>query len=209
MADQIYRILLDDYSCPGFVSALKAYYGTLEHLSSFITAIRNDEQFADGLSELSSCFDRFLQGEKNITHVVAYKERPFLNRAKRLGDATSEHKDIEWEHINTWGCPYYMRCDEVKSSHIWLSCTGAYTRAIKAEFVNLQYKNTLGNYTSPIMYWGFPHQIETDGNKTYSRLFGVEKVFTSKAEALDDMENFKKEGQPDFSVLLEDIFGDG
>ena len=29
MADQIYRILLDDYSCPEFVSALKAYYDDL------------------------------------------------------------------------------------------------------------------------------------------------------------------------------------
>lgn len=209
MADQIYRIPLDDYSCPGFVSAMKVYYGTLKDLSGFMAAIRNDGQFADGLSELTTCFDRFLQGEKNITYVVAFKEQPFLKRAKRLGEATSEYKDLEWEHINTWGCPYFMRCDEVKCSHLWLSCTGAYTRAIKAEFINLQYKNTIGNYTRPIMHWGFPHQIETEGNKTYSSLFGVEKTFESKTEALNDMENFNRDDKPDFSVLMEDIFGDG
>lgn len=93
-----------------------------------------------------------------------------------------------------------------QSSHIWISCTGAYTRAI---FFNLQYQNIVGDYTSPIMYWGFPHQIETEGNKTYSRLFSVEKVFESKAEALDDIEKIKKESKPDFSVLLEDFLGDG
>lgn len=209
MADQIYRILLDDYSCPGFVSAYKPYYGTLDELSSFITAIRKDEQFADSLSELLSCFDRFLQGEKNINHVVAFKERPFLKRAKRLGEASSEHRILTWEHTNTWGFPYYMQCEKVKCEHLWLSCMGTYTRVIRAEFIDLQYENTVGDYTSPSMLWGFPHQIEIDGNKIYSRLFVVEKVFDNRDEALLDMENFKKESKPDFSELLEDIFGDG
>lgn len=209
MAKQIYQLILDDYSAPAFVSLYKEYYGTLDDISDFIAALRNDEYFAKHNAELISCFEKFKQGEKNIMLMSAYSKHPFLKRAKKLGEASSEFNNYKWEHINTWGFPYYMKCDEVKCSHLWLCCTGIYVRVINAIFLNLQYENILGEYMNPGMCWGFPHQIETDEEKTYSRLYVVEKTFNDKTETLLDMEKFNKGSKPDFTKLLDDVFGNG
>ena len=40
-------------------------------------------------------------------------------------------------------------------------------------------------------------------------MFVVEKIFKNKQEALEDMENFKINPDPNFKEILGDIFGDG
>jgi hypothetical protein len=81
-----------------------------------------------------------------------------------------------------------MKCQEAKNKHIWISCQGEYMRCIRTKFVNLQYEHFGGRWDEPGMLWGYPHQIEFDGNKTYNRMFVVEKIFKNKQEALEDME---------------------
>lgn len=206
---QLYRLCLDDYSAASFTSFNKDYFGTLEDISLFINAIRSDEDFAERFAKLISCFDRYINGEKDITHNVAYKEMPFLVRAKCLGVSTSYLKNYKWEHINTWQWPYNMKCKEAQNTHVWISCRGAYVRCIRTEFVDLKYENAACKYTSPGMTWGFPHQIEVEGKTTFNRLFVVEKIFKNKAEALADMQKFRIEADPDFTEILNDIFGDG
>lgn len=70
---------------------------------------------------------------------VAYRDVPFLVPAKVLGAETSVLTNYSWEHVNTWGCIYKMKCDKAESRHIWFSCHGSYTRCIQTRFTNLLY----------------------------------------------------------------------
>lgn len=205
-----YRLLLDDYSAASFTSFDKDYYGTLEQISSFFQAIKADEDIAKRQAYILSIYDQYLAGEKTINHMVAYREVPFLVPAKILGEATSVLTNHTWEHLNTWNCPYIMRCDKAESTHLWISCYGKYCRCIQAKFTNLHYDgidNGFIKYTGPA--WGYPHQIEHEGITTFCRLYVEEKVFKNKAEALNDQIAFMHNPDPIFDQVLDDLFGDG
>lgn len=206
---QMYKLRLDDYSAASFTTFSKDYFGTLEDISAFIESLRSDEAFSETFADLILHFDRYMSGEKNITHIVAYREEPFLVRAKCLGTSTSYLKNHKWEHLNTWDWPYDMKCKEAKSTHVWLSCRGNYARCIRTEFNDLKYGNSALKYVTPGKSWGFPHQIEVIGKTTYNRMFVIEKTFKNKKEALIDMQKFEIDPDPNFTEVLNDIFGDG
>ena len=60
------------------------------------------------------------------------------------------------------------------------------------------------------MTWGYPGQLDgMPGEIIRNRLFVVEKTFPSKPEAIADMDRFQSSPDPNYSGILEDIFGDG
>lgn len=205
-----YRLLLDDYSAASFTTFDKAYYGTLEQIGEFFNAIREDEKLAKRQEYILSIHDQYLAGNKKITHNVAYREVPFLVPAKVLGTAKSELSDYSWDHLNTWRWTYRMKCGIVVCDHIWFSCQGKYSRCIQANFTDLQYDGLLGKY-EPLgdAFWGYPKQITGANGNLRNRLYVEEKVFKTKADALNDQIEFIHSPNPDFSSVLEDIFGDG
>ena len=208
---EIYRLQLDDYSAPSFISFGKDYFGTLDQMREMFDDIRCSEDFARRSSDILTTFDRYLAGEKNITHYVAYQEVPFLVQAEVLGSAASTLTAHCWTHMNTWNWPYYMKCDKAESLHIWVSCHDRYCRCIQTAFSNLQYRTDREGY-EPLggMAWGYPGQIDgTSGKIIRNRLFVVEKAFPSKQETMADMVRFQRSPDPDYSGILEDIFGDG
>lgn len=205
-----YRLLLDDYSATSFTSFSKDYYGTLEQIGELFEALKQDEELAERQKYIIGIYDRYLAGETSISHKVAYREVPFLIPAKVLGTETFVLTDYAWEHTNTWGCPYLMKCDKAECSHIWFSCYGKYSRCIQVHFTNLQYESITGKY-EPLgsMIWGYPEQIAGNHGNVYNRLFVEEKVFKNKAEAMADRLNFIHNPDPQFDEFLNDIFGDG
>ena len=205
-----YRLLLDDYSAASFTSFSKDYYGTLDQISSLFEAMKEDEEVADRQKYILGIYDRYIAGESKISHQVAYREVPFLVPAKVLGIETTVLENHAWEHTNTWGCPYLMKCDKAECTHIWFSCYGKYSRCIQVKFTNLQYENAVGDY-APLgsMIWGYPEQIAGRNGNLYNRLFVEEKVFKNKAEAMNDRMNFIHSPDPKFDEFLNDIFGDG
>jgi len=210
MSKQLYRLTLDDYSMPGFCSFSTDYIGQLEDVKSFIEALRSDEKTAKNQSELIEAWDSYESGNHDVTYNAAYQENKLLAREKCLGLAETALTDHEWEHLNTWDCPYCMKCKSAESTHIWVSYHGKYHRCVRVKFTNLQYKNTVDEYVDfGGMCWGYPHMIEEDGDVTYHRMYVIEKPFNNKEEALLDMENFKKSPDIEFKYVLNDIFGDG
>lgn len=205
-----YRLLLDDYSAASFTSFSKEYFGTLKQLKGLFDDIRSEEKTAEQYSDILSVFDRFLAGEKNLTHNVAYQEVPFLVCTNVLGRETSALTDYKWEHLNTWRCPYAMKCEKAESTHLWVSCQSTYYRCIRTKFNNLQYGTDEESY-EPLggMIWGYPGQIQGKRGNLHNQLYVVEKLFKSKAEVLEDHSNFINNPDPDFSRILEDVFGDG
>lgn len=205
-----YRLMLDDYSAAAFTSFDKDYYGTLADIQDFFEAIKSDEGIAKHQQYEISIYERYIAGEKKIKHTVAYREVPFLVPAKILCSEHSVITNHSWTHINTWQCPYYMKADRAESKHIWVSCYGRYIRCIKTKFINLQYKNTLGNYSAlGDMMLGYPCQIDGEIGNLFSRLWVEEKSFKDKAAALIDHQNFLAHPDPVFSKVLDDILGDG
>ena len=134
-----YRLLLDDNSAASFTSFDKDYFGTLEQIDGFFQAIKADEDMAKRQENILSVYDQFLAGKKSISHSVAHREVPFLVPAKILGEEKTVLTNHAWEHLNTWQCPYQMRCDKAESTHLWVSCYGKYSRVIQTKFTNLYY----------------------------------------------------------------------
>lgn len=210
MGKQMYRLLLDDYSAASFTSMSKEYFGTLDEIAEFMSALADDKDDCENQKELLGAYTKFCNGEKDITHNVAYREVPFLVRAKTLCSSKTEVFDYSWEHLNTWHFPYYMKCDRAESTHIWLSCRGEYYRCIQTSFTNLCYSD-LGDEYNPMgsMIWGFPQQIAGRNGNLRNRLFVVEKRFKNKFEAMRDYASFEANKDVCFAEILNDIFGDG
>lgn len=209
MGKQIFRLQLDDYSTPGFCSSFNDYFGTLEMVEGFIDAIRNDKEDCEKYKDLISTFDRYKEGEVEIMHNVAYKDRPFLVRAKCIAERESKLSNYTWEHLNVWQWPYNMRCKTARNKHVWLVCHKQFFRCIQTEFTDLAYEHLDGRWEHPGMLWGYPHMIEIEKRKTYNRLFIMEKRFNNRGELLADIELFDRKPDPNYREFLNDIFGDG
>ena len=121
-----YRLELDDYSAAAFTSFGKYYYGTLEDLRCFFGELAHDEKLKKQFKELLSTFQAFEEGQQDLSHSIAYRKVPFLVPVQLLHREPVTLENYKWTHINTWDRPYYMRCDEVKSEHLWLACDQSY-----------------------------------------------------------------------------------
>ena len=99
-----------------------------------------------------------------------------------------------------------MRCDEVKSEHLWLACDGEYCRATKAMFSRLQYTGTIGRWNHVgTMLWGFPCILTGNPFSFWNRLAEPEKQFKTKEDAKRDWELFPENPDPDYSEFCNDI----
>ena len=202
--------MLDDYSAASFTSFGKAYYGTLEQIAGFINSIENDADLDGRFTELIAAFRQYCSGDLSVTHNVAYQKVPLLEPVKLVGSATQRLDNYRWNHKNTWGWPYAMRCDTVETQHYWISAEGYYARCVVALFENLAYHgvgrewNQVGN-----MLWGFPHIIESSGNLVTNTLLVEEKRFSKRKDMLADKEAFLDSRDVNFEAFCNDIFGDG
>ena len=209
--NELYRLQLDDFSAASFTSYGKDYLGTMEQIQSLFDYLRSDEDLAGKFQYILGVNDRYLAGEKEITHTVAYQEVPFLVPATVLHEAKSVIRDHSWTHMNTWDCPYYMAFRKAENTHLWISCCGNFCRVIQAELEGLLYGidpqdlRPLGSMTL-----GYPGQIELlpDG-RLRNRLFVIDRYFDSKEEAMEDYAKFEVQPNPKYGTILDDIFGDG
>ena len=208
--EDYYRVMLDDHSVPSFVSLGKSYYGTLEQIGGLFGEVKKDAALAERHQDSLSAYERAAGGEAGVTHYVARKEEPFLVPVDVLRASTSVLTDYAWEHLNAWGCSYFLKCERAESTHIWTACNGEYSRCIQTQFSNLQYGVEVGE-RKPLGgdRWGFPCQISGPAGSPRNRLLVKEKTFESEAEALEDYAAFLENPGPNFTEFLNDIFGDG
>ena len=205
-----YRLELDDCSAAAFTSFGKHYYGTMEDLRCFFRELTIDVNLKKQFRDLISAFQSFEEGRQNINHYIAYRKVPFLVPAHLLHKKTVILENYEWEHTNTWGLPYYMRCDKVESEHLWFACDGEYCRTVKAVFSKLQYAGDVGRWKHVgTMLWGFPCILAGNQFGFRNRLAESEKQFKTMEEVQQDWEVFLKSPDPDYSEFCNDIFGDG
>ena len=206
MADY-FRLELDDYSGPSFVSWNKEYFATMADIRDFIEALSK----AKKNQHLIDAFRAYESGQTDATHIVAYQEVRLLAPVRVLHRETVEIENLAWEHTNTWGCGYDMRCDKVCSEHLWIECEGKFYRALKATFTNLCYEGFSRQWI-PLgdMLWGYPCVLAgTPGGDLWNRLAEPEKSFKTEDELQQDWQAFKTSATPDYTHFCNDIFGNG
>ena len=208
--EQYYRLELDDYATPGFVSGGKYYFTTAEGFKEWLAALEKDEQMAVYFEMLSTAFCEYQAGNKDVTHTVAFNKVPFFRPATILYSEHSAFEKYQWEHINIYGFPYIMRCERVEAKHLWLKCGQKYYRYVEARFTNLEYESCAGEwYPLDEGFWGYPEVLTTENSVTWNRLAEREKSFANRDEAEADWNAFLSDPVPNFTEFCNDIFGDG
>ena len=205
-----FQLVLDDYSAASFTSFNKLYFGTWEEIRYLLNELDKNKHAEDSYKYLLDAFRAYEAGQTDVTYNCAYQEVPFLVPANLLHSETVEIENYEWEHQNTWHCIYNMRCDKVRSEHLWFECDGKWIRAFKAEFSFLRYQGTIGQWTLVgNMLWGFPGMLTGEPAKFYNVLAEPEAFFASREELEKDWIEFKASPGPDYTEFCNDIFGDG
>lgn len=209
-SSQYYRLELDDVSAPSFTSFGKFYYGTMNGIKGFIDALDAADCTGDQANDLIRAFHSYLQGHTNATHFVAYREVPLLKEVRVIHEENLILENYSWEHLNTWGCPYYMRCSKVETRHLWLECEGTFSRVLFAHFTDLEYQGIIDHWKAVgMMLWGYPELLNYEPPHIFNRIAEPEKVFATENECEDDWGAFKAHPVPDFTEFCNDIFGDG
>lgn len=207
---QYYRLILDDYSAASFTSFNKHYFGTWEEIEALLNELDENNHSEDSHKSLLTAFRAYEAGQTDVTHNVAFQEVPFLVPAQLLRSEKVELENHAWEHLNTWHCPYNMRCDKVVSEHLWFECEGEWIRAVKAEFMFLRYQGPIGQWKLVgDMLWGFPGMLTGNPAKFYNVLAEPEKYFKTKSDLEADWQAFRGMPDPDYAEFCNDIFGDG
>lgn len=108
MNEKIYHIELDDCATPAFVTFGKDYYGTMNDVEEFISKFKTGER-----QDLVEAFKEYKQGNAGVEIPVGFWKSKMLEEVKVYGKKQMSYGEYEWEHINIWGFPYYMKCDAV------------------------------------------------------------------------------------------------
>lgn len=209
--DRLYCLRLDDYSGPSFTSWGKPYYGTLADIQGLVDALSDDgKEHGLTITEMIDAFRAYLTGDHEVAHHVAYQEVPLLTPVEALGAKRLSQKHFSWEHTNTWGCIYPMRCDCVTIDLYWISGPEGFSRVVRAGFDNLAYMGSSDSW-HPLRdgFWGFPEMIKTDGNTCSIRLAVLDKRFENLDAALEDMAAAHTVSDVNFKRICDDIFGNG
>ena len=207
--NKYFAISLNDYGTAAFCSFGTLYFGTLDDITNYIDFYYNkNQEFAQ---ELHKNMKQYLNGDKNVKHNVAFQNKKLITPCLLYGiQSYKNNKQLGWEHINVWNCSYYMQSDGFNNIHIWIKCNDKFFRCFKPQFINLKYttNDELTSFNSVGMYWGQPYMIYKENNITTSRLYIIEKNFSSYEEMKIDYFNFNEE-KADYTNFCNDIFADG
>lgn len=210
MNEQYYRIMLNDYAKPAFVTFDKAYYGNLQQVRALVEALDQDDHTKESQASLIQAFRKYEAGDAEVTHPVCFHEAKLLTPVKCIGTKQFSLGPRRWDHINIWGFPNPLRCESVEVTFYWFSEKGRYFRCMTAKFQNLEMESLKGTW-HPLadVTWGHPHMVELEGTCTFNRLAVIESRFAKHIDLLDNFRQFQVPEEVDFAEFCNDIFGDG
>ena len=207
MAQTYYCLYLDDYAKPGFCSAGKTYYGTMNDIEKFMNALMLNKR-KESMKTVTDAFKEYCDGNTSVTHNVAYNESMLIEPIKLIKEEMFEIDNPEWEHINIWGFPYMMKASKATVTQLLLKKGKKYIRCIKPAFTEFYYTGhpECGYLKLTDNFWGFPEVIEMKNEVHSGRLYQIEKIYENKTDAMKDMGDVSK---LDYTEFCNDIFGDG
>ena len=98
MNEQYYRIMLNDYAKPAFVTFDKAYYGSLQQVRTFIEALEQDKRTKRNHEPLIKAFREYESGNTEVTHPVCFHEAKLLTPIKCIGTKQFSLGPRQWDH---------------------------------------------------------------------------------------------------------------
>jgi len=210
MEEQYYRIILDDYAKPAFVTFDKSYYGTIQQVRSFVSAMEQDKRTKREHAQLIQAFHEFEHGNVTATHPVGFRDVQLMIPVKCIGIKQFTLGPRRWDHINIWGFPNPLRYESVDVTFYSISEKDRYSRCLMAQFQNLVIES-INSRWHPLaeVTWGHPHIIEWEGTCTYNQLAVAESHFEKHIDLLEDFNRFEIPDAVDFTEFCNDIFGDG
>lgn len=137
MAEDFYILRLWNPALPGYISGDKIYVGTEGDIRAAVLAMQKDNGYADTQKAVTA----FLTGDYTATHNIAYKEIPALEPVHFISDFKCSLGVTQWEHINTWGCPYNIRWESALVSQIVVRQRLKYYRCARIWFNKLEYES--------------------------------------------------------------------
>lgn len=205
----VYGINLNDYFTASFCSSTKTYFGSLDEIKSFVDMLE-DEEYKD----TKEAFKRFLDGDTEATHYIAYHQHRLIEKAEVLAEEEIELGKTSWEFLNLWRWPQYMEINSGTVRLMLIKYKNTYFRAVKASVSGLRtsveedrpkdkWLNLCGGF------WGHPCMLVTTGNSesyiVHSSLYMKEKEYATEKEALEKFHT----DTVCLDCLCEDVFGDG
>lgn len=207
MIKTYYALLLDDPGKPGFVSAGKPYIGAEEEMTVAAGLMRCREPYGDTVAAI----DDYFCGNKNATHNVAYRTEPVFTKAEWVSEAKMQLPEMTWEHTNTWGCVYKMKCNRGLVMQIIVKYEGKYCRCLRVWFDNLCYEGPVGSWNRVTSFWGHRdlmliYHLPGGGLKVNNVLYLIDKQYDTLEEAVDSL---LKPEELSFASFCDEIFSDG
>ena len=190
----IYKIQLDDYSVPAFVTLSKPYFGTIEDICSLEQKVIN----------------KFKERYSDETCKILYNKDDNLKIMTVLKRRECSFENYKWEHKNIWCFPYYMKAKLINVFELLLKDDTSFYRCAKLIVKDLQYTDGIFiNEWDKLIggFWGFPEMIYYDEEKDslISSMYYCQKQFGSEEDALNDF----SVNDVSFEGFCNDIFGDG
>ncbi len=207
MAKLHYAFYLDDPATPSFCSFDKLYVGTQDSIGKCIEKMRAESHYPYTVE----AYDRYLAGEQDAEHYVAYAPRRLLTPVRVLHATSFEMGSHAWEHINTWECGYNMRFEHATIHQVLIKHKNKYHRCVRAEITDLCYEATCDWQPLSSGFWGHDYLLEVrqlpGEHFVFSNTLYVEEdQFATKEEAIVLMSDPSKVV---FDRICDEIFGDG
>ena len=205
-----YGIRLNNYFLPSSCSNHKMYFGTMDDIKTFIEIMGSSEQ--SGM--IRNSFERYLSGDTNATHEVAYVQQKRVVDVELIADGEVKLDHIAWEFLNVWYHPQYMEIDSAVVKMALIKYEEKYLRVIKASVRGLRTCADINRLEEEWIelsdgFWGHPGVLSftKDGETymVYSNLYMKEKEYATKEEALVKFHADKV----CLDCLCEDVFGNG
>ena len=203
-------IRLLDYGAPSYITFSKSYFGTLSDIEAFIQAIEQSAPSQDELAIIHA-YEEFCSGNREVTIKTSFMNGQFFIPLQILHTARFSAAPYRWIHNNIWDCPNEMLCDRIETKHFWAYDGNLYWRFVKAQFKNLQMRDSSVPASCPVKdnFWGHPQTLVYDAPYTWTRLGERENCFKTLPHMEADYTNFSKNPTIDLTEVMNDVFGDG
>ena len=180
----VFGVELPDYAMPGFCSGSKLYFGSIDDIASFRSALYSDDRCKPEDMEFMS--------------------------AKLYGAKYSSQAAGKCEHTNVWGFPYFAWWDRLESVHLWIRYKDRFLRCVRVRMTNLRIdtnEDASASYSPGEQLWGYPHILEYRQPYHFNRMYEVEKTYETEDSLLYDLAHY--DGSIELTTWLDDLFGDG
>ena len=207
---EFYGVRLNNYFSPSVCSNHKMYFGTLDNIREFTESLGRSEQGC----MIRNTFKRYLLGETNATHEVAYIQQKLIEDVEVIAEGEAKLGHTAWEFLNVWYHTQYMEMDSAVIRMVLIKYEGRYLRAIKASVWGLRTCADINRLKEEWIalsdgFWGHPGVLSStkDGEtyKVYSNLYMKEKEYATKEEALAKFHA----DEVCLDCFCEDVFGNG